>query len=109
MIKDTLLSLWNDLVFYVTLQFVDPGWWWLAVVIIACVAIAVFEIAVKFYFADIPWLKKVGGFATLGMIIFILSYWKGEKDARAHDAARKPKPKPAVENGQQPWKMPWEQ
>ncbi len=77
----------------------DPFWGWLVVVILATLAITAVEIAVRFYFADLPWFRKIGGLAIIGMIIALFSYRKGEKD----NQERQPKPKPPPPPPQRRW------
>ncbi len=101
-ITDTALSFWNDFIYYVTLQFVDPFWWLLAVVIVATVAITGIMGLIGFYFGMPSWLRKIGGFIVFGMIAALTFFRIGENAARKHDAKRKPaapkqsEPKPWV-------------
>ncbi len=78
----------------------DPFWGWLIIVIIATIAITAIEVAVRFYFADLPWFRKIGGLAIIGMIIALFAYRRGENDNQARQPKPRPPPKPPTNR---PW------
>lgn len=102
-IKNSAMDLW----YYISLQFVDPFWWWL---IAGCLFILVVTASIaglNYFFGDtFKWLRPTGGVAIILAIFGLFAYRKGEKDARAHDKPiPKPKPKP-IPQDEPPWR-PW--
>ena len=89
-IKATLADLLADLqgwfIHYLTLQFVDPIWWWAGALVLLYLAVT----ALCWFFGTYwPVLRVIGGFLLLAGTFGLYAYKKGADDARAHDAKRK--------------------
>ena len=94
-IKSTLADLWSSAtgtaIHYLTLQFVDPFWWWAGALVLLYVAVTAF---CWFFGSYWPVLRVIGGFLLIAGTFGLYAYKKGEDDARAHDAKRKPRRRP---------------
>ncbi len=86
-IKDALSALGADAYYYLTLQFLDPFYWYLVALIVLFLAIGV----ICYFFGNyFPVLRPIGGVILLILSFGLYSYRKGEKDAQK----RQPKPPP---------------
>ena len=102
MLTTALGEAWSKFVYYISFQFVDPFWWWLIAAIVYISALTVALALWRFYFGALPnWLQKLLGLSVIAAIWGLFVYRKGERDARAHDAA-KPRHKPEREPEREP-------
>lgn len=89
-IKSIFVDLWAQFygtaVHYLTLQFIDPFWWWAGALVLLYIAVTAF---CWFFGSYWPVLRVIGGFLLVGATFGLFAYARGEKDAREHDAKRK--------------------
>lgn len=95
MISDALNSaattLWNNVLYYLTLQFVDPFWWWALVLLMLFVAVGV---VCWFFGTYFPVLRPIGGAILLIASFGLFAFRKGEQANQARQPKAKPKSKP---------------
>lgn len=89
-IKSTFAELWasayGTAIHYLTLQFVDPFYWWLGALVLFYAAVT----ALCWFFGSYwPVLRVIGGFLLLAATFGLYAYKKGADDARAHDAKKR--------------------
>lgn len=87
-ITDAVTSLWDRVWYYTTLAFVDPFWGWFLWLIVLY-----FVVMIVCYFFGMLWppLRWIGGVMLLIATFGLFTYARGERDAREHDAKRKPR------------------
>lgn len=79
-------GIWAKFAYYATFAFLDPFWGWCA-----CLAALYVVVLLLCYFFGAFWpvLRVIGGFLLLGATFSLFAFAEGEKEARAHDAAKK--------------------
>lgn len=85
-IAQALLNIWESVGYYFRLEFLDPSWYWLGVLVLIYLGTMLVLYFVGAYW---PKLRVIAGamlaILTLGWFV----YRKGEADARAHDAKKR--------------------
>lgn len=96
-INSTFATLWEQVSYYVTLQFASPFWYW---VFIGTLIIAA-ALAVSYFFGTwIPALRPLAGFVVVLVSFGWFVYRKAENDTTARLQRRRPvlpKPKPPAD------------
>lgn len=94
-IKSVGESVWAQISYYLTLQFLDPFWSWLVVLL----GLYFVVMLICYFFGTFwPILRVIGGVMLLIATFGLYAYARGERDARAHDA-KGPKAKPPDNSG----------
>lgn len=92
-LQNALLSVWQGVVYYLTLQFLDldPFWGYLFFGVIVCLAAA----AISHFFSPwIPALRPIAGVIIVAVSFGLYAYRKGSNDARARIVRRKTAARP---------------
>lgn len=94
-------QLWDKIWYVLSFAFLDPFWGWGAWLVLLYLIV----LAVCYFFGTFwPTLRVIGGVLLLIATFGLFAYARGEKEARAHDAARLPKPKkPAPKTDDGSW------
>lgn len=90
-IKSTFAELWasayGTAVHYLTLQFVDPFWWWCGALVLLYLAVTAF---CWFFGQWWPFFRVIGGFMLLAATFWLWGYGKRKvEDDAKEDAKRK--------------------
>jgi hypothetical protein len=90
-INSAFAGAWQNIVYYASFSFVDPFWFWALMLFLAFWVIGI----ITFFFGQaFPVIRTIGGSILVVFSFGLFAFFWGEKRAREHDEAKKPKPQP---------------
>lgn len=92
-INSAVADAWAKVWFYISFSFLDPFWGWAAMLAAFYVVVLLFCWLFGSFW---PVLRVIGGFLLIAATFGLFAYYRGAKEAREHDRAKKlpAKPKP---------------